>query len=132
MEIPNVDDHVSKLEHMGKETVKKLQDIKGAAIQAGVDINIPENCINKGEAHRLYLIQMLWLIPQRICRRIFSRAMCSGVGAFAVLLKIQHEAERQTALMLRLAVLWQHIHGCQSTSSCSTSAFCLVLCVDLE
>ena len=48
MEIPNVDDHVSKLEHMGKETVKKLQDIKGAAIQAGVDINIPENCINKG------------------------------------------------------------------------------------
>ena len=48
VEIPNVDDHVSKLEHMGKETVKKLQDIKGAAIQAGVDINIPENCINKG------------------------------------------------------------------------------------
>jgi len=29
--------------------VKKLQDIKGAAVQAGVDINIPENCINKGE-----------------------------------------------------------------------------------
>lgn len=25
VEIPNVDDHVSKLEHMGKETVKKLQ-----------------------------------------------------------------------------------------------------------
>ena len=49
-EIPNVDDHVSKLEHMGKETVKKLQDIKGAAVQAGVDINIPENCINKGES----------------------------------------------------------------------------------
>ena len=52
VEIPNVDDHVSKLEHMGKETVKKLQDIKGAAVQAGVDINIPENCINKG---RLYI-----------------------------------------------------------------------------
>lgn len=49
VEIPNVDDHVSKLEHMGKETVKKLQDIKGAAVQAGVDISIPENCINKGE-----------------------------------------------------------------------------------
>lgn len=49
VEIPNVDDHVSKLEHMGKETVKKLQDIKGAAVQAGVDINIPENCINKGD-----------------------------------------------------------------------------------
>ena len=33
VEIPNVDDHVSKLEHMGKETVKKLQDIKGSAVQ---------------------------------------------------------------------------------------------------
>ncbi|KAL3159748.1 PSII 6.1 kDa protein [Trebouxia sp. C0009 RCD-2024] len=57
VEIPNVDDHVSKLEHMGKETVKKLQDIKGAAIQAGVDINIPENCINKvGEFRKLALM----------------------------------------------------------------------------
>jgi len=29
VEIPNVDDHVSKLEHMGKETVKKLQVRRG-------------------------------------------------------------------------------------------------------
>lgn len=28
---------------MGKETVKKLSDIRTAALQAGVDINIPEN-----------------------------------------------------------------------------------------
>ena len=48
MEIPNVDDHVSKLEHMGKETVKKLQDIHTAAIQAGVEIAVPDNCILKG------------------------------------------------------------------------------------
>ena len=48
VEIPNVDDHVSKLEHMGKETVKKLQDLRGAAIQVGLDINVPDNCINKG------------------------------------------------------------------------------------
>jgi len=60
VEIPNVDDHVSKLEHMGKETVKKLQDIKGAAIQAGVDINIPENCINKGSCYTLCAI---WKAP---------------------------------------------------------------------
>jgi len=26
-----VDDHISKLEHMGKETVKKLADIRGSA-----------------------------------------------------------------------------------------------------
>ena len=48
VEIPNVDDHVSKLEHMGKETVKKLQDIRTAAVQAGVEINVPDNCILKG------------------------------------------------------------------------------------
>lgn len=32
VEIPNVDDHVSKLEHMGKETVKKLQVGAGPAV----------------------------------------------------------------------------------------------------
>ena len=44
-----MDDHVSKLEHMGKETVKKLQDIKGSAVQSGIDINVPDNRIDKGE-----------------------------------------------------------------------------------
>ena len=48
VEIPNVDDHVSKLEHMGKETVKKLQDLRGAAMQVGLEIHVPDNCINKG------------------------------------------------------------------------------------
>lgn len=48
VEIPNVDDHVSKLEHMGKETVKKLQDVKLAAMQAGLDILLPDNRITKG------------------------------------------------------------------------------------
>ena len=48
VEIPNVDDHVSKLEHMGKETVKKLQDIRGSAVQCGIDISVPDNCIVKG------------------------------------------------------------------------------------
>lgn len=66
VEIPNVDDHVSKLEHMGKETVKKLQDIKGAAIQAGVDINIPENCINKG-AVAAHQDRCLGAAPLSVC-----------------------------------------------------------------
>lgn len=43
-----MDDHVSKLEHMGKETVKKLQDVKLAAMQAGLDILLPDNRITKG------------------------------------------------------------------------------------
>lgn len=49
VEIPNVDDHVSKLEHMGKETVKKLQDIRVSAIQSGIDITVPDNRIDKGD-----------------------------------------------------------------------------------
>ncbi len=48
-----MDDHVSKLEHMGKETVKKLQDIRGAAIGSGIDISVPTNCINKGASQML-------------------------------------------------------------------------------
>lgn len=57
VEIPNVDDHVSKLEHMGKETVKKLQDIHGAAVGSGIDISVPTNCINKvGEFRKLALL----------------------------------------------------------------------------
>lgn len=48
VEIPNVDDHVSKLEHMGKETVKKLQDLRGAAGNMGIELEVPENTINKG------------------------------------------------------------------------------------
>ena len=35
VDIPSIDDHVSKLEHMGKETVKKLGDIRTAAMQVG-------------------------------------------------------------------------------------------------
>lgn len=53
VDIPSVDDHISKLEHMGKETVKKLQDIRSAAQQAGVDIDIPENSVQRGETRVL-------------------------------------------------------------------------------
>lgn len=41
----NGDDHVRKLVHVENETVKKLLDIRTAALQAGVEIHIPENCI---------------------------------------------------------------------------------------
>lgn len=37
----------SKLEHMGKETVRKLADLRAAASAAGMDISIPENCVLK-------------------------------------------------------------------------------------
>lgn len=47
VDIPSIDDHVSKLEHMGKETVRKLQDIAAAAQQVGIEIDIPENCVQR-------------------------------------------------------------------------------------
>jgi hypothetical protein len=57
VEIPNVDDHVSKLEHMGKETVKKLQDLRGTAAALGLDLRLAENQINKvGEFRKLALL----------------------------------------------------------------------------
>lgn len=57
VEIPNVDDHVSKLEHMGKETVKKLQDIRGSALACSMDVHVPDNCIQKvGEFRKLALL----------------------------------------------------------------------------
>lgn len=57
VEIPNVDDHVGKLEHMGKETVKKLRDIRRAGRCFGVDISLLSNCINKvGEFRKLTLL----------------------------------------------------------------------------
>lgn len=81
VEIPNVDDHVSKLEHMGKETVKKLQDIKGAAIQAGVDINIPDNCINKGE--RFCMQRVLgFSIALAVAMAVCESSTCTNVTTF--------------------------------------------------
>lgn len=50
VEIPSIDDHVSKLEHMGRETVKKLQGLQGAAEQAHTNLDLPDgvpDCIEK-------------------------------------------------------------------------------------
>jgi len=49
VEIPNVDDHVSKLEHMGKETVKKLQVRRGRERGGGREADKRER---KGERER--------------------------------------------------------------------------------
>lgn len=50
-EIPHVDDHVSKLEGLGVQTQKKLEDITAAAVAAGVpNLQVPYNCVTKGES----------------------------------------------------------------------------------
>ncbi|KAI8463749.1 MAG: hypothetical protein J3K34DRAFT_526758 [Monoraphidium minutum] len=41
-DIPLVNDHVSKIEHIGRETVKKLADMRLAAQETGVDVHIDD------------------------------------------------------------------------------------------
>ena len=40
-EIPSLDDPISKLNHVGKETVKKLNELKAAAEEASLDLGLP-------------------------------------------------------------------------------------------
>jgi len=42
-DIPKVDDDVARLEHMGKETVKKLHDLKTAAATASINLKLPDS-----------------------------------------------------------------------------------------
>lgn len=47
-EIPHVDDNVGKLEGLGVQTQKKLEDIAAAATAAGVpNLQVPLNCVTK-------------------------------------------------------------------------------------
>jgi hypothetical protein len=41
-DIPSIGDHISKLVHIGKATVDKLQDIRQAAIEENLDLELPE------------------------------------------------------------------------------------------
>jgi hypothetical protein len=40
-EIPSLDDPISKLNHIGKETVKKLNELKASADEAALQLPIP-------------------------------------------------------------------------------------------
>jgi len=40
-DIPYIDDHISKLDHMGKETVRKLADLKVSAKSMGISLDLP-------------------------------------------------------------------------------------------
>jgi hypothetical protein len=49
VEVPHVEDHISKLEGIGLQTQKKLEDIGAAAAAAGVSgLAVPLNCVTKG------------------------------------------------------------------------------------
>ncbi len=40
-EIPSLDDPISKLNHIGKETVKKLNELAVSAAEAELDLRLP-------------------------------------------------------------------------------------------
>jgi len=40
-EIPSLDDPISKLNHIGKETVKKLNELAASASEADIDLHLP-------------------------------------------------------------------------------------------
>lgn len=42
-EIPSLDDPISKLNHIGKETVKKLNELKASADEAALALKIPRD-----------------------------------------------------------------------------------------
>jgi hypothetical protein len=57
LDIPHVDDNVSKIEGLGVQTQKKLEDIGGAAEAVGIprsNLQVPRNCVTKvGEFREL-------------------------------------------------------------------------------
>ena len=40
-EIPSLDDPIAKLNHIGKETVKKLNELKASADEVQLDLGLP-------------------------------------------------------------------------------------------
>ena len=68
VEIPSVDDHVSKLEHMGRETVKKLADVREAAVQAGIDdLQLPPALAAAPRVETVGAFQQLALAADLVC-----------------------------------------------------------------
>lgn len=68
MELPCVNDDVSKLKHMGKETVKKLRNLAESARQAGLDLpsDIPVQRVTKGWLLYLVLHVVCITLPPRV------------------------------------------------------------------
>jgi hypothetical protein len=64
-EIPHVDDHISKLEGLGVQTQKKLEDIAAAAEAAGVpNLQVPYNCVTKGGCAAVLFLSAI--LPARL------------------------------------------------------------------
>jgi hypothetical protein len=83
VEIPSVDDHVSKLEHMGRETVKKLADVRDAAAQAGIDdFRLPPHVLGGSNAaiETVGAFQQLALAAEQVRRRPPPRPRACGAA----------------------------------------------------
>lgn len=85
VEIPSVDDHVSKLEHMGRETVKKLANLKEAAQQAGLDdLKLPESLVAGGCIESVGMFQQLALVADQVRSSLPSLSSRTGTARVRV------------------------------------------------
>lgn len=84
VEIPSVEDHVSKLEHMGRETVKKLSDVREAAVQAGIDdLALPPAFANNANIDTVGKFQKIALAADQVRwlpHSLPSRCPLAGAG----------------------------------------------------
>jgi hypothetical protein len=75
VDIPSVDDHVSKLEHMGRETVKKLADLREASDLAGIDdLALPPSFAQKANIDTVGAFQKLALAADQVQAFLGSNA----------------------------------------------------------
>jgi hypothetical protein len=52
-DIPSIDQPVSKLVHIGRATVEKLADLRGAAVEEKLDIDLPDDLASVDKGVRL-------------------------------------------------------------------------------
>jgi hypothetical protein len=64
-DIPSIGDHISKLVHVGKATVDKLQDIRQAGAEENLEVDLPDH-LNKVDK-----------VGSSASSRIISPAVCS-------------------------------------------------------
>lgn len=71
-DIPSIGNHISKLVHIGKATVDKLQDIKQAAAEESMDIDLPD---------RLNRVDKVNMQHQEVVMRLVNFVLAAATAA---------------------------------------------------
>jgi hypothetical protein len=127
VEIPSMDDAVSKLDHMGRETVRKLADLGAAAAQAGLNLGLEPELLHiekVGAAERYHQHMLFWsasacvvaaaaaaAATQSLCLVSSRRRRCTPTLTPTCVSSCRHCCCRSTAntpLLLLLLLLLLH------------------------